>query len=366
MLLKKLSLILFIIFSLLSICFAGYSFTPTSSLATLPDISVIGNILSEFGDHAENSFFAEEVELTLGGYIYPSIRADVVIALHKHGDHYDVELEEAYVTMNNLPGGFGIEIGKKLINFGKLNPVHGHHYLFVDEPMPLEAYLGDHGLNGNGISINYLLPTRFFLLASIGHWDIEGDDCDGHHHHHDITNAPMLKGANARLWSSFALNHNSELEIGASFIRAKGEHHTRDNTDHEIIDVYGLDITYRRVGLGFRRFLWQTELFHWEIERKFHDWAGNDDRNYDRFGFYTMMNYRWSQYWDWGFRYDRIENPANRHKVEVLDAGSLFLTHSLTETTKIRGQVKHEFEDSETQVYLQLLFGIGPHAHPLE
>ncbi len=338
---------------------------PRSSLASMPDISLIGNIVGYFGSDQDNRVYMDEVELALGGYIYPDARADVVIALDRHDDHYDVELEEAYISFFNLPGGFGLQAGRKLIDFGKINPVHGHHYPFVDEPLVSEAYLGDHGFAGNGVSINYLFPLPFFLQGSAGYWHVGGHDCDGHHDGLEFSNDAF----NARLWSSFPVADSGELEIGTSYLRAKGGHHYETSSeDIDKINLYGLDLTYRHTWTGLQMLTFRNELYYFHRERfrpeYLPDITGRDLK-YDRKGLYSLLHYRLNQYWDGGVRYDWLENFRGSSD-DVEQAFSAFLTRSLTESTKIRGQASYHTEDDDWRFYLQAIFGIGPHSHPLE
>ncbi len=60
------------------------------------------------------------------------------------GDEVNVEidLEEAYLTMSPIPlvGEYvplGLQLGRKFMNFGVLNPVHPHHWPFADRPLML-------------------------------------------------------------------------------------------------------------------------------------------------------------------------------------------------------------------------------------
>lgn len=359
---------------------------------TMPDISVIGDLRGEFGSGEVNNLYIEEIELALGGFIYPEIRTEVYIALHKHGDDYDVELEEAYVDFLNLGAGFGARAGRKLIGFGKLNPIHGHAHDFAAPPLVLAEFLGDHGLAGDGVAVSWLAPLPFFLQLEAGAWRVPAADHD-HGHGHGHSHGPLQdKTRTARAWSSFAAGADADLEVGLSALRGGGPHYAdplvevrtvagvdltfplRRNVD--IMKVYGLDLTYRRVFPGFRRLLLRAEVLEAHRRRQRFGLAAVEDpavaypagavrdaqmRNR---GFYAEANWRWSQHWDAGLRYDRAQDPLNT-SADHRQLATVALTRALTEETKLRAQFSHDLA-GEYLAVLQFVFGIGPHAHPLE
>lgn len=331
----------------------------------LPDISVIGNVVGTYGGSRDNpdrdKIVVREVELALQGYLHPDVRADVMAAFDRHDGHYDFELEEAYITFLRIPylqevpylDGFSVQAGKKLLGFGKLNPIHPHHWHFVDRPWVLESYLGDHGLAGTGVNVSYLAPLPFFLQADFGAWHVDDDD---HHggcgHDHSVLG---LEGEtySGRLWSSFPLSDSQELEAGFSGVKSYGSH--RDDHKDKVM-VFGADLTYRLLGDALQRLILQSEILY--MNRKvpvgtLHRWGG-----------YGHLNYRFNQYWDAGFRYDWLQTPfPSKDQKQALSG---MLTHSLTETTKLRLQYQYDPEENDHGIFIQAIFGLGPHAHPLE
>ena len=128
------SLILFILsFGLVFLACENNIFAKTNTIVNtsaleLPDISVVGNIVGAYGsnDSLKNNkkVVVEGVGLSLQGYLYPTIRTDIIMALHKHGTSYQADLEEAYVSFLELylPGAgihipdLSIKLGKKLFS----------------------------------------------------------------------------------------------------------------------------------------------------------------------------------------------------------------------------------------------------------
>ncbi|MDI6793239.1 MAG: hypothetical protein QME81_10290 [bacterium] len=350
----------------------------------LPDISVIGDIAGKVTDNKEdedrNSVHIREIELALQGFLYPRMRADVFLAMHRHGDHVEAEICEAYVSFLQVLGDLSLQVGKPHINFGKINKIHQHHRPYIDQPQVITNFFGAHGLVGEGGNLSYLLPLPFFAQLDVGAWRIEG-----HHHHHEEEEEPETARVvdvngdtvtvavqkehehehkefglrdevyTTRLWLSFPLTDESELEVGMSGAKGRGAHY-QEHLDNA--RVYGVDVTYKLWPSAHSRLIFQSEWLHLEREIP----PGTLKRD----GFYTLLNYKFDKYWDVGLRYDYAESawpPLDEAGDE--SSTSFIITRSLTETTALRAQYKHN-SDSENEVYLQIAFGIGPHSHPLE
>ena len=321
----------------------------------LPDISFVGDVAGTYGDDIDESdrkkIILRETELALQGYLYPDIRADVFAALHRHSDdgEYKAELEEGYISFLKTPvEGLSLKAGKKLLDFGKLNPIHTHHWNFVDRPEVLKSYFGDHGVATQGVNFSYLVPLPFFLQADFGIWHVDSE----HTHSGDILGLAD-ETYSTRLWSSFDLTQDQELEVGVSGVKSYGSHYAEHK---DKVKVAGLDLTYRHIGKGYERLLFQNEFLFMDRDVP----AGD----LDRFGCYSLLNYRLDKYWDIGVRYDWMETPFPEEKEKTFI--STILTRALTETTKLRLQYKYDMKNDDHTIYLQTTFGIGPHAHPLE
>lgn len=345
-----------LVFIIVILTFSVYSFAQeVQKRLDLPDISVVGDVTGTFSDDKteadRNKIVLRKCEVALQGYLYPDMRADVFVALHRCADEgkYKAELEEGYISFLRTPiPNLSLKAGKKLLDFGKINPRHPHHWNFVDRPEVLKSYLGDHGLAGQGVNFSYLLPTPFFFQWDLGAWHVDSE----HNHSEDILGLAQ-ETYSTRLWSSFALTENQELELGLSGVRGYGTHYYEHK---DKVKVGGIDLTYRYIGEKYRRLIFQNEFLFLNRDVPVGD--------LDRWGFYSHLNYRFDKYWDVGMRYDWMETPFPDKKEKSFISG--ILTRSLTETTKLRLQYKYDIKDDDHTVYLQAGFGIGPHAHPLE
>lgn len=320
----------------------------------LPDISVIGNVIGNYGtdrdDPNRNKVYLDEMELAIQGYLYPDIWGNFIVALERESDgDYEVHIEEGYIDFMATPiPGLSVLAGKKLVGFGKVNPVHAHHWNYVDRPAVLESFLGDEGLAGQGVNMSYLLPLPFFAQADFGVWHVDAEEPDSEHE------LGLAKETyTTRLWTSFALTENQELELGASGAIGSGAHY-RDHRDK--VQVGGLDVTYRLLGDRSRRLMYQGEALMLRREIP--------DETFYRWGLYQFLNYRFDKNWDAGIRFDWTQSPSFEKEDDYSFSG--ILTRRLTETTLLRLQYKFAPEDNDHTVYLQAIFGLGPHAHHLE
>jgi len=346
--------------------------------ANLPDISVIGVIeghtSSNKADDTRDKLEFSEVETAFQGYIYPEMKADVFLALHKHGDEYASEICEAKVSFLRLADGLSAEVGKVNAEVGKLNKAHTHSRLMIDQPAMLTNFLGAHAFNPQGAALKYLLPLPFYAQAQVGAWNMAG-----HEHHVEGDNtadvldvdqstvtvvlapeetedfSPAGKVYTARLNMAFPLGSGAELELGGSALKGKGSHweHHEDN-----IKLAGADFTLKLWPDAYRRFTLQGEYMRLTREVP----VGTLKRD----GLYLFANYRASKYWNFGARFDYAENafPAITYERDY----SLIATRNLTETTTLRAQYKHINLSGEKtdEGWVQLTFGLGPHSHELE
>ncbi|MBM3254405.1 MAG: hypothetical protein FJZ16_09150, partial [Candidatus Omnitrophica bacterium] len=247
----------------------------------LPDISVIGDVVGTYGDDKtdsdRNRIILKETELALQGYLYPDVRADIIAALHRHSDdgEYKAELEEGYISFLKTPiPNLSLKAGKKLLDFGKLNPRHSHHWNFVDRPEVLKSYFGDHGLAGQGANFSYLVPLPFFLQWDLGAWHVDSE----HTHTGDILGLAE-ETYSTRLWSSFDLAENQELELGLSGIKGYGAHHSEHK---DKVKVGGVDLTYRFLGEELKRLIFQNEFLFLDRDVPVGD--------LNRWGCYSLLN----------------------------------------------------------------------------
>ena len=170
--------------------------------AFLPGIALIGNMSAvgrnvsndEYTNYAMPGFFGNPGELpfnekrglnlnygeleifsTVGPYI------DVFSAFHIAKD--GLEIGELYATTRSLPYGLRLKGGKFKSEFGRLNMKHQHAWEFSNVPLVFEAMFGQEGLNDEGLQLQWVAPTDFYLMAGVeamqGSNELSFGDTDG-------------------------------------------------------------------------------------------------------------------------------------------------------------------------------------------
>lgn len=334
-----------------------------------PDISVIGNNVGRFlsvrGDSERNRLQLGEFEIALEQPVYTGIRFKAQLA-GAADEGFGISTEEAYVTftrVGKLP--FGGLLGRKRLNFGKVNSLHPHARPYADQPAAVRNLVGTEALFGNGASINYLFPVKgLFANLELGLFDTS--PAEEGFTHPGGTFYPTGLGVTgniplARLWLSKEIGKTGELEIGGSHVFGKAD--IGDN-----ISLTGLDITYRQFPGTFKRLLLQGEVF----------WHHRKDRlggtgGHTRSGYYALLTYRPDQYKEYGFRFDNSRFPW---PLEGRDQSySLIWSDRLTEATLFRLQYKFGDRTSDfflparrgySEFYMQFIWGAGTHTHPLQ
>jgi hypothetical protein len=339
-----------------------------------PSISAIADVQALFTNNKENDnrnkILVKEVEIAFQGYLYPGIRADIIPALEMEyeGDEVNVEvdLEEAYATLSPIPfvGEYvplGLQLGRKLMNFGILNPIHPHHWPFADTPLVLESFLGPHNWSDDGLQgiLNIPNPWDLYLKTTFGYWNGEelghahGEgDGEGNGEDHEHIREPVEWDGHvylSRTVLGVPFGRTSDLSLGASVSWDEGGSTT----------LVGGDLTFtHRIPGTYHRLRWQNEFMAVDI--------GTGE--YWRYGGYSLLVFSLGKYWETGARYDQTQILDPLIKEDEW-ASTGFITYYLTHSLYFRGQYRYRKtldDEDEHNGYLQVVFGLGPHAHRLE
>ncbi len=343
----------------------------------LPDISLVvqakGLATDDRNDPAKQKLQLTEAELGIQGYVYPNVKADAFITASP-AENESAQVEEAYLTYQGVLKGLNINVGEKHVPFGRTNLLHNHSWLYTRQPLVINNFIAPESLAGQGANFSYLLPTKSNLFAQLdlGVWangtEGEGDGFDGRNLQPDVI--AMGPGANltdrfetARLWTSYPVTSNSELELGGSWAGGKSNPEPTvadpDALSTDYVHIKGVDMSYRRFGEGSSRLLLRGEAF-WR-----NGTTDSDDSTAS--GYYLFGNYRWNKYGSLGLLYDWSEFPQNTNLHE--SAMSLILTKQFSEQYYMRLQAIHGNRPdcgSLNELWLQWCWGVGPHTHNLE
>lgn len=347
---------------LMVLIFSGSLLAQSANQAptNLPAISLIGNFLGTHSD-GNNQFDVAEIELAFQQYLYPGVKADVFIGVEKEADgSRTLDVEEAYVTFASLPNvlmpnssfqpPIGAMLGKKLLNFGKMNALHSEQRDFVDRPLAHKTFFGeDHGLAAEGGQLAYLLPTPFFSQVEAGYWTAAPhvEEEGAAHSGPEFENTLLL----ARWWNSVNIK-DTELEIGTSYLQ--GNANATDSAEQP--SFWGVDFTYTRDLGTIKQLKLKGEYINGE-------YGEEGEAKAKQTGYFVAMIYRFNLNYSAGLRYDKIGQHGDEGEAENQIVYQL--TRQITETSKFRVQYQKP-EHSESVVTAQFIFGMGPHAHVLQ
>jgi len=338
--------------------------TPAVPATNLPQISVVANGGALFQDRKRddnrNRFEQDELELAFQSYVYPSVRFDAIVAFDKEED-FSASVEEAYATviqLGNTP--LGARLGRMRLPFGRVNPIHPHQLLYRDHPLPVVNLLGEDGAISNGGTVNYLMPaSNLFAELQVGLFTLNdhaalGVPRDETLHDYGASGELMRT---LRLTLAPVINRDNELEFGLSGLT------TRALNGANLL-LWGLDFQYRGFLRSAHRLLLAGEWLQHRRE------GGGTGVN--RHGYYLLASYKPDRYWEYGLRYDWSKRAFLTAGTDVPGADralSAILTYRLNEQSYIRLQwrnLKPADDSVRNELLFQLMFGFGPHSHPLE
>jgi hypothetical protein len=323
----------------------------SASKAMNPDISLNGDFLGAIGHNDVRpvpSLEMHEAELGIQSVIDPYSRGDVFISFGETG----VAVEEAFVTLTDLPGEFVAKIGKMRADFGKVNSTHNHALAWTDRPLVTENLVnGEDGIDDMGVSVSRILPAPgdLFLEATAQVFRGDSGDLFKSSQKNDVSYVGHLRGYED-------LTENTNLELGYSY--AQGH----NDLGHDFLTkLQGIDVSLRWKPLRrsiYNSFLWRTECV----------WSHRDQLPAQQrsFGMYSSLEYRMDQRWTVGSRFDWSERAT---QATQLDRGaSALLTYAMSEFSLVRGQyrfTRYDGHQDASEIRLQLIFVMGAHgAHP--
>jgi len=347
---------------------------------TNPVISLFADIQAFFTDSDtldnRQKVRLKKAELALQSDLYPGIQGDFILALEQQyegdGVSTEVHVEEGYVSFLSLPASIQARVGRKFMDFGRLNPVHTHHWSFVTRPHVLKNFLGEHNWFDDGAQAGILIPNPSFLCIKVtgGIWNgrelghYHGEEHEGEEDHgedqeagedHEHETEPGY-GENAVIeWAGHVMSGRATLgwTAGDHSDFLMGVSYARDT--RSVTSLIGTDITFTyHFPETDRRIRWQTEFMLADAE------------NYGTrpWGVYAMLLYTLNKSWEIGGRFDRAEylldDPAN------VAGGSLFASYYLTHSTYIRGEYQYaDYSEmgEDSLFHLQFVWGLCPHTH---
>lgn len=287
-------------------------------------------------------------------------------------DKVDAELEEAFLKLENLPGGFEVRGGRMLARVGTQNNQHIHSWHFVDANLITTRFLGDEGLVSEGAELSYWLPFEHKSLLTIGYSNAvahqheheeEEDHGGGHHDEHVEGEGALLNDEifNLRLKGIYQITDFRSVTYGASYLNGKNGYGKRGH-------IVGADTTYlwRENGIeaGGKHLRAIVEPIYRNFDYQNED--GDVSGSASEWGIHTSVGYGFIDKWEAGLRYDYtqgvdepVEELGKRHRISAAVTRTFELHELLSGHTRL--QYTHDrFESqNENAIWLQVQFDLG-------
>lgn len=337
-----------------------------------PEITVTGDLFAivNADEPGQDNFVAREFELALQSSLDPYSRAKIFLGRHEpggelapfaHEDGHDehaggeIDLEEGYVEWVNLPGGFGISLGKFRQRFGQLNRWHTHALPGQQLPLPYQAFFGEEGLGQAGVSIHWLAPLHGFgtyelwaEVARSGNEMLFGEE-----------HAPSTL---AHLNAFYDLGRATYFELGVTALGGP------DGGDGGAFGsrIGGVDfaLSWRPPERSrYREATLRGGAVYGRVAPRLDPETLESVGGENAFGAFAIGEYRLNQRWTLGARYEYTENPLDPEETAWLAAPTL--TWWQSEYVRIRAEYDYLRRPGGPlrQLVIQTTVAMGPHKH---
>jgi len=284
-----------------------------------------------------------EVEVALQAALDPYSATKIFLSWSPE----EIGVEEAYIYWSGLPGKFRGDLGKYRMAVGDLNRWHRHALPETNYPLVYQAFLGEDGLSGVGVSLYNILPvsiakgtSEVYLQAAA----IESEPLN------DLSYQPALLG---RLQNFWQLSRSTYMQLGFTGIAAQ-------NGDSNLTsNLLGADfrLTIRPPDSGTRKDI-TVRAEGYRLQRI------GEEPTTTRYGMFADLAWRLDRRWIVGGRYDHVEAPFGPDATTW--RGTLVATWWQSEFVALRLQAfrNHtEATGSLDNLTLQVVWAMGPHKH---
>ncbi len=365
-----------------------------------PDIGVVIDTLGRWseedfpGDEDANRWRLREGEMIFTGYVDPFAKLNMTVTGHED----EIEIEEAYATIFELPLNTQIRVGKYLLPYGILNKYHTHDLPQVDRPLVLQEFFGEH-LADEGVEASWLIPNPWDIYSELKFSYSNGDEVgeieaplfstdpviQSRLIHDDILAARIANNQFlerdwfdenlliARWANFFELSDHASLLVGLN----GGSGVNRDNEDTGVM-FGGFDAKFKYTWADQRKFTAQFEQIWWDEEMRFYTIDPGDvitalDTDINPYGGYIYGEYEFiPKRWAVGTRFDWVGHRANfdprlTDDDDMTFAESVYLTFMVSDFQRWCLQYRHtdydfgSFEEENHELMLQASFILGFH-----
>lgn len=360
--------------------------------ASTADDQTLSTLQGGGHDPRKRGFTLQAAELALAGAVDPyfTAQSNIVYFIDPLSGDSQVELEEAFLTSQSLPGGLQVRAGQYLTEFGLLNQSHPHTWDWMDQPVVLTRMFGGDGMRAPGARLSWLTPLPWYSQLYLSIQNANGEtmpsfladgESVGGRPYADVPVSSLAGMVIAPRWENFwDLGGDTTLKLGVS-----GAFGPNSTGPHQRTSIYGADAKFKwHPGGGERGWpfvVWQSEILARDYDaaaatdttdpnnpiplaaQTFHDW-----------GFYTQVLYGFTTGWSAGLRYEygsgsgesvggRASDPFRDDRQRI----SPLLVWNMSEFSRLRlqynyDQTDHLADGHASSIYLgiEVLFGAHP------
>ena len=340
-----------------------------------PDIAVVGTTQAKLTQNksdadGNNAIALKELELNFSQVVDPFSRMDAVISFNDSLEPQNANIEEAYYTRWGLPFGFTGQIGKFRADIGKENLLHAHQLETVDYPLVIRDFFGDEGLASSGLRLKNEIPNPWDLPLEISGEILRGNNGNSFS---GTSRTPIL---DIHLKSFFQTTDDTNLELGwttmfgdenppLKTLNNNGTFTTiNDSTgpDNFGVKIFGGDATFNWFLPEGKKVMCQNELY-------FQNRTNLGGMNNDPWGFYSLLDYKFSEKFSTGVRLDYL-NPLDVGGGHGTTSVSPYFIFWQSEFADMKLQYTHTVpagdQKTDDSAFFVVDFMIGAHKHAVQ
>ncbi len=333
-----------------------------------PDIGLTSSIQGKLTQNktdgeGNNTIALKELELNIAQVVDPFSRLDSVISFNDSVESQNANVEEAYYTRWGLPFGFTGQIGKFRSKIGKQNLLHSHQLDTVDYPLVIQNFFGEEGLASSGARLQNMIPNPWDIPFEITGEILRGNNGDSFSR---ISRRPIF---NTHVKTYFDVTDDANLELGWTTLFGDENPPINGVRPPEGQDRYGVKVFGADATLNW--FLPEGKKVKFQNEIYFQNRTNRVHANNDPWGFYSLLDYKFSQKFSVGVRFDYLEPldvvDQHHHTIGI----SPYLTFWQSEFADFRLQYSRldpasASEKPDNALYLKANVLIGAHKHPVQ
>jgi hypothetical protein len=266
--------------------------------------------------------------------------------------------------------------GRLFASFGRLAHFHDHELPVVERPKSLDTYIGGE-TQADGLEVNYLFPTPFYLNATFGAYNKMGAD---NHRAENATARPLDEFTYLGRLATYADltdDHNIELGVDSAWTpkRTVVESAASAGANPPIIthaDTFrtltGADLTYRyqpTQGGLYKGLLWATEVMQ-NNEQRFDPSSLLPAGRVTSYAGFSYLQIKMGPHWRPGVMADLTEDLDNRRT--LTKTFTAVLSYDVSEFQRLRLAYSEAYDNipgsrRNQTIALQWTGVLGHHVH---